>query len=267
MIQDTHHPTLRGQVALGEAVLRELAQRKALGTLSGDGPLDPVVCAAHFGMDGEKWARMCDSTSEHYRRVAGYRYDSTARMEKSRRYAEAARLLRSGVPVERVGMPGIGAGVPEREAVVPDGSTRDRESRGEKRNDLERTASARRHGRNMASVVHALDLPVLEQDGCAAAEESHGGHEVVAVSAADDFSRQPGERSIQDSHGRPDGQSRLFSDDQPRIDHGMDLTEVAGQRRLIDNFQDLDDSVAVQGDQPVLGATLQKHVARKERND
>jgi hypothetical protein len=39
---------------------------------------------------------MCDRTSVHYRRVAGYRYDPTERLEKSRRYAEAAERIRAG---------------------------------------------------------------------------------------------------------------------------------------------------------------------------
>jgi len=110
VIQDTHHPTLRGYVALAGAVLRELDRRKVFGpSLSIDLPLDPSACALHFGMGPDRWATMCERTSEHYRRVAGYRYDPSERLDKSRRYAEAARRLRGGTAAEALGLPGIGA--------------------------------------------------------------------------------------------------------------------------------------------------------------
>ena len=113
VIQDTHHPTLIGQVALAEAVLRELALKKVFaGDQPAQGPLDAAACAAHFGMDRERWASMCERTSEHYRRVAGYRYDPAERLEKSRRYAEAAGKIRKGASPDQVGVPGVGARAP-----------------------------------------------------------------------------------------------------------------------------------------------------------
>jgi hypothetical protein len=109
VIQDTHHPTLRGYVALANAVLRELGRRKFLGVSTFPGlPLTPGECAQHFGMDSDRWATMCERTSVHYKRVAGYRYDSAERMEKSDRYAEAAQKLRAGASPESLGLPGIG---------------------------------------------------------------------------------------------------------------------------------------------------------------
>jgi hypothetical protein len=111
VIQDTHHPTLRGQLALAGAVLRELASREIFGPeLAELGTLDLANCASHFQMDAERWASMCERTSEHYRRVAGYRYDPAERLEKSRKYAEAARKIRNGEPADSVGLPGVGAG-------------------------------------------------------------------------------------------------------------------------------------------------------------
>lgn len=62
----------------------------------------------HFGMDRDRWATMCERTSEHYRRVAGYRYDPRERIDKSRQYSEAARRLRSGTPPEDLGLAGVG---------------------------------------------------------------------------------------------------------------------------------------------------------------
>jgi hypothetical protein len=97
VIQDTHHPTLVGYVALAGAVLREWQLRQTVELLQPINlPLSPAACAQHFQMDASKWAIVCDRTSVHYQRVAGYRYDPIERLEKSRLYDEAARRIRSG---------------------------------------------------------------------------------------------------------------------------------------------------------------------------
>ncbi len=104
VVEDTHHPNLRGYVALAAAVLRELAGRSAFGAAAVSRP-DVSSCAAHFGLDSTRLAEACDRTSVHYRRVAGYRYDPTERLAKSERFAEAARRLRAGEPIDAVGLP------------------------------------------------------------------------------------------------------------------------------------------------------------------
>jgi hypothetical protein len=115
VIQDTHHPTLRGYVALAGAVLRELDRRQVFDRpLARERPLDPAACAVQFGMDAEKWAAVCKRSSEHYKRVAGYRYDPAERLAKSRRYADAARLLESGTAPVELGLPGSGTGKPRK---------------------------------------------------------------------------------------------------------------------------------------------------------
>jgi hypothetical protein len=99
VIQDAHHPTLAGYTSLAGAVLRELRLRKTFETARPiELPLDPDSCARHFGLDGPKWATICERTSIHYKRVAGYRYDPEERLQKSRRYASEAHRLRSGEP-------------------------------------------------------------------------------------------------------------------------------------------------------------------------
>jgi tetratricopeptide (TPR) repeat protein len=108
MIQDTHHPTFRGYLTLAGAVLRELAGRKCIEGLSTiDLPLDGRECARHFGMGPDPWATACDRTSTHYHRVAGYRYDPAARLRQSWRYAEAARQIRAGIPIDEIAVTGI----------------------------------------------------------------------------------------------------------------------------------------------------------------
>jgi hypothetical protein len=109
VIQDTHHPTLLGYVALAQAVLRELKLRNVFGeSRLPEESLDPAACALHFGMSAENWATMCERTSEHFRRVAGYRYDPAERLDKSRRYAEAARRFRGGISIDDLGLAGLG---------------------------------------------------------------------------------------------------------------------------------------------------------------
>ena len=60
VIQDTHHPTLRGYVALAGAVLRELArERSSDHPIRSAEPLDPAVCARISGWtpsDGRRCA-------------------------------------------------------------------------------------------------------------------------------------------------------------------------------------------------------------------
>jgi hypothetical protein len=97
VIQDAHHPTLVGAVALAGAVLREIQHRKVFANGRPIAlPLDPEACTRHFGLDGPKWAAVCERTSVHYERVAGYRYDPEERLERARRYASAARRLNNG---------------------------------------------------------------------------------------------------------------------------------------------------------------------------
>jgi len=106
MIEDTHHPNLKGQVALAAAVVRELKRREAFGADSAaiESP-DVASCVARFELDAERLAEACERTSVHYERVAGYRYDPSERLAKSRRFAEAARRLRAGASIHDVGLP------------------------------------------------------------------------------------------------------------------------------------------------------------------
>ena len=56
VIQDTHHPTLLGQVALAEAVLRELARKKVvrMPRTAQRARSTRLFAPTHFGMDAER---------------------------------------------------------------------------------------------------------------------------------------------------------------------------------------------------------------------
>jgi hypothetical protein len=113
MIQDAHHPNLSGVAALAEAVVRALRQRRGLGAREGDfPPIEPAECARHGGMDPEKWAKVCERTSVHFRRISDYRYDPAERRSKAERYAEAIPKILAGTPPGSLGITGLGVPQP-----------------------------------------------------------------------------------------------------------------------------------------------------------
>jgi hypothetical protein len=228
VIQDTHHPTLVGTVALAGAVLREMGRRSLFGAaVSFELPLDPAVCARRFEMDQEKWMTVCDRTREHYKRVAGYRYDPAERLSKSRRYAEAAVRLGQGTPPELLGVPGI----------TPARSFSDR-----------------------------LDLPVLELDHGAPAEKVHHGDELVALAPAHDLADHPGQRPGRDPDQSSHRQLGFRRDGQARRQHRVDVLEVARERVLVGNLEDVHQPVALERRHSVVGITIQEHVPGEQRD-
>ncbi len=217
VIQDTHHPTLLGYVALAGAVIRELQTRNTFPDAKPIAmPLDPADCARHFAMDGEKWATICDRTSVHYRRVAGYRHDPAERLAKANLYARAAIQIR---------------------------------------------ARAEELGNNL------LDLPVLEIDGGASAEEVDHGDELVPIPPADHRTDDPRERPRHDPDPRPHGDHGLGRDRQPRVEHRVDLAEVADQSLLVDDLQDVHQPIAAERRQPVVRIAVEEDVSGKQRHD
>jgi hypothetical protein len=108
-LQDGHHPSLAGQVALAQAVLEALRARGALGWRDGPAPtIDPAATALHFGMDTEKWVAVCARTATHYRGFLRARYDPSERRAKQCFYEDAGRKIARGVPPEAIGVPGLG---------------------------------------------------------------------------------------------------------------------------------------------------------------
>ena len=75
---------------------------------------------------------------------------------------------------------------------------------------------------------------------------------MIAIGAADHLADHAGEWAGRDPDHRADGNGRLLGDNQPRADHGVNLTKVAGQLVLIDDFEDRDQSIAAEGRQAIV---------------
>jgi hypothetical protein len=250
VIHDTHHPTLRGYAALAGAVLRELSRVKSFSlTVPISLPLDPAECAAHFGINADRWATTCERISEHYRRVAIYRYDPDERLRKARVYADAARRIRGGCLPDQLGLPGIGCR-PE----APAGTSRDAAT------TLSRT-------RGDGSFENLFDLPVLQVDHRAATQETDHGDELIAFSSTNDLADHARERSSQDSNRRADRNCLFRADRQARAQHHMDLAEITFERLLVDDLNHADQAVGPQCFKAIVDTAVQEHVTGEEWNN
>jgi len=120
LFQDAMHPSLRGQIALAQAVLRALQARRAFGW-PGDRPppiIDPARCAAQFGIAPRDWSDLCQVGSGFYTLIAPLRYETGQRSRKRQIYAQARYRIESGDPPEAVGVPNIG--IPRGVPLVPE---------------------------------------------------------------------------------------------------------------------------------------------------
>ncbi len=256
VIHDTHHPTLRGYVALAAAVLRELERSDTFRHAKAFHlAIDPGGCAAHFGMTADRWVDVCNRISEHYKRVAGYRYDPTERLEKARRYAEAARRICNGQPIGDLDLPGLSDAAvrqTDQELDVPGSRVQD-------------GISLRSSG--AGSFDDLFDLPVLQVDHRATAQKADHGHELIPLRAADHRTDHAGQGAGCDSYSCPDRHRVFRGDRQARTQDGVHLLEVACQCLLINDFDHANQPVAAQREQAGVGISLQKHVAREERDN
>jgi hypothetical protein len=121
LFHDGMHPSLRGMIALAQAVLGAIRERRLFGwPESTPTPLlDPKTCAARFHVGPGEWIRLCWWGVMFYDLTAPARYDSSGRRAKQEAFAKAARALEAGAAAESVGLPNIG--IPEAVPIVPHG--------------------------------------------------------------------------------------------------------------------------------------------------
>jgi len=110
LFHDAMHPSVRGHVALAEAVLRALQARRAFGWAADAPPvaLDPAAVAGHFGIDNPVWELLCGRAAMFYFGFLGARYDTAERLAKQELYQEAARRIAKGEAPASLGLPNIG---------------------------------------------------------------------------------------------------------------------------------------------------------------
>jgi hypothetical protein len=128
LFQDGFHPSLRGQIALAQAVLHALQKRRAFGWPH-DSPapvIDPASCVKHFGLTPEVWRRVCLWGIMFYDLTTGARYDSSHRLQMKLALATAAVRIKAGEAPESVGLPNVGVPEPVPDVPMPDS---DRSSR------------------------------------------------------------------------------------------------------------------------------------------
>jgi hypothetical protein len=119
LFQDGIHPSLRGQIALAQAVLQALRKRRAFGWPhnSPASVIDPASVVKHFGLTPDVWRRICLWGIMFYDLTTGVRYDSSHRLQMKVTLAAAAVRIKAGEAPESVGLPNVG--VPEPVPDVP----------------------------------------------------------------------------------------------------------------------------------------------------
>ena len=114
LFQDAMHPSLRGQIALAQAVLDALRVRGAFGWHKDSPPItiDPAECEAHFGIDVPLWRKMCSWNEWFNGLTVPLRYDPSLRLRKREAAGLAATRIDAGVAPEKVGLLNIGTPAP-----------------------------------------------------------------------------------------------------------------------------------------------------------
>jgi hypothetical protein len=114
LFQDAMHPSLRGQIALAQAVVLALQARQACNwPANSPAPvIDPTACAMHFGIGHEAWDHAAKWGRGFYALVGRLRYDHR---ERSRRIDEAGRAIdriEAGAAPESLGLVNVGLPAP-----------------------------------------------------------------------------------------------------------------------------------------------------------
>jgi hypothetical protein len=116
LFQDAMHPSLRGQIALAQAVLAALQNRHAFGWSAGSptSVIDPSQVVSHFGIDKSAWRTIAMWWKGFNELVTPLRYDRNMRSRKRAAAIAAVDQLDEGVAPEKVGLPNVGTppGIP-----------------------------------------------------------------------------------------------------------------------------------------------------------
>jgi hypothetical protein len=110
LFHDAMHPSVRGHIALAEAILKGIQARRAFGWAQDVPPplLDPAATAAHFGIVGPVWKTLCERGAMFYYGYMAARYDPSERIAKHQAFLKAAERIAAGEAPDSVGLPNIG---------------------------------------------------------------------------------------------------------------------------------------------------------------
>jgi len=110
LFQDAMHPSVRGQIALAQAVLYALHARRAFGWADNSRPpvIDPALCAARFGLGRATWRHAALWAKGFYSLVGRLRYDISERSRRIDAAILAADQIDAGTAPEAVGLVNVG---------------------------------------------------------------------------------------------------------------------------------------------------------------
>ncbi len=108
------HPSLRGHIALAQAVLAALKVRGAFGWPEEEPApvIDPAECASHFSIGPTDWVNMCDNEQAVLGTGAMLSYDPVPRREAGDALKAAADQIEAGAAPEATGLPNVGIPAP-----------------------------------------------------------------------------------------------------------------------------------------------------------
>jgi hypothetical protein len=131
LFQDAMHPSLRGQVALAQAILQAMHARRAFNWPEGVAApvLDPADCIDHFNLGSAVWKKICLWGVMFYQRTAPLRYDPSHRRELAKAYGAAFDRIEAGAAPESAGLPNVGTPRPVPAISVSAGGPRRRMDR------------------------------------------------------------------------------------------------------------------------------------------
>jgi hypothetical protein len=119
LFMDAMHPSLRGQIALAQAILHGLRAARAFGwPESTPAPvIDPARCAARYGLGPKAWQKFCDWGAVIYDLLAGASHDAGHRLARRHAYEAASARIARGEAPDSLGLPNVGT--PQPVPVVP----------------------------------------------------------------------------------------------------------------------------------------------------
>ena len=119
LFHDAMHPSLRGYIALAQAVLQAVQATRALGWPQ-DLPapvIEPARCATHFGLGRDTWKHLCHWGIGFNELMAPLRYDPSTRHRQRDLNRLAMERIDAGFAPDSLGLPNLG--IPKRVPLVP----------------------------------------------------------------------------------------------------------------------------------------------------